>query len=148
MKISDIAGLSEPLTRLIEVISNGIGAVSKPYLIRKTTEARADEIRIIATAINEVAEKHQLPAVYKDGMVEVWSGPDDKSIDLNEIELNQRILKRIDYQERKRQKNIENITSIAANDHMQSQLLGGKALGLALAGYAEEAEIAFPRLHD
>ena len=32
------------------------------------------------------------------------------------------------------------ITSIAATDHMHSQLLQWKALGLALAGYAEEAE--------
>ncbi len=33
MDIKDLAGLSEPLTRLIEVISGGIGNVSESYLI-------------------------------------------------------------------------------------------------------------------
>lgn len=32
MDITDLAGLSEPLKRLIEVISSGIGNVSKPYV--------------------------------------------------------------------------------------------------------------------
>ena len=41
IKIEDVAGLSKPLTRLIEVIAQGIGNVTTPYLIRKTAEARA-----------------------------------------------------------------------------------------------------------
>ena len=51
MEITDLAGLSEPLKRLIEVISSGIGNVYKPYLIRKTADAKAYEIKVIANAI-------------------------------------------------------------------------------------------------
>ena len=34
MDIKDLAGLSEPLKKLIEVIGKGCGAVSKPFLTR------------------------------------------------------------------------------------------------------------------
>ena len=56
MEITDLAGLSEPLKRLIEVISSGIGNVSKPYLIRKTADAKAYEIKVIAEAMAENRE--------------------------------------------------------------------------------------------
>ena len=46
-------GLTELLTKLVEVISSGIGAVSKPLLIRLTAGARAYEIKKIAGAISE-----------------------------------------------------------------------------------------------
>jgi hypothetical protein len=50
MEIKDLAGLSDPLKKLIEVISTGVGALSKPYLVRKTADAKAYEIKIIAQA--------------------------------------------------------------------------------------------------
>lgn len=53
MEITDLAGLSEPLKRLIEVISGGIGNVSKPYLIKKTADAKAYEIKVISDAMAE-----------------------------------------------------------------------------------------------
>jgi len=41
MEIKDLFGLSKPLTKLIKVVSQGVGALSKPYLIRKTADAKA-----------------------------------------------------------------------------------------------------------
>ena len=46
-------GSTELLTKLVEVISSGIGAIFKPLLIRLTASARAYEIRIIAEATSE-----------------------------------------------------------------------------------------------
>ncbi len=114
MEIKDLAGLSEPLTRLIEVVSQGVGAVCSPYLLKKNTEARAYEISTISAALNKVAEEHQLPVVYKAGEVEVWQKPDDGTLTIAPKPLEDRTSLRINFQERKRQQNVENVTSIAA----------------------------------
>ena len=53
MEIKDLTGLSEPLKKLIEVASQGIGALSKPYLIKKTADAKDYEIKVIAEAIKD-----------------------------------------------------------------------------------------------
>ena len=107
-------GLSKPLTRLIEVISQGIGAATRPYLIRKVADARAHEIRVISDALKDVAEAKNLPVIYKDGEVEIWQRPDDRTLVLEPKTLDERASLRIDYQERKRQANIEHVTSAAA----------------------------------
>jgi len=51
MKISDLTGLSKPLTRLIEVIASGIGAVSRPYFIKREADAHAYEGDVWGTSI-------------------------------------------------------------------------------------------------
>lgn len=114
MDIKDIVGLSKPLTRLIEVISQGVGAVSAPYLVRKNAEAKAHEVRVISSALKEVAEQHHLPVVFKDGQVEIWQKPEDKTLILEQIDGETRATQRLEYKERKHQRNVENITSIAA----------------------------------
>jgi uncharacterized repeat protein (TIGR03899 family) len=114
MEIKDLAGLSQPLTKLIEVVSSGIGAVSQPYLIAKNAEAKANEIRAISDALSEVAGNHQLPVSYKNGQVDVWQKPEDKTLVLESKTSEERATLRSDYQERKRQNNIENVTSAAA----------------------------------
>lgn len=116
MEIKDIAGLSKPLTRLIEVISQGIGAVSRPYLIRRTADAKAHEVRVIAAALKDVANQHQLPVVFKDGEVELWQKPEDRTLLLDTSSCDERTASRTDYRERKRQNNVESITSVAAVD--------------------------------
>jgi hypothetical protein len=70
MDITDLAGLSEPLKRLIEVVSSGIGNVSKPYLIRKTSEAKAFEIKTISKAIAE-SQKLLGDIEYNDGKIKI-----------------------------------------------------------------------------
>jgi hypothetical protein len=114
MEIKDLAGLSEPFKRLIEVILQGIGAVSQPYLICKNAEARAYEIRVISAALAEVADNHTLPVIYKNGEIELWQKPDDHTLILESRKIDERSNLRLDYQERKKQANIESVTSIAA----------------------------------
>ena len=114
MEIKDLAGLSEPLTRLIEVISEGVGAVSAPYLIRRKADAQAYEIRMISAALYDVAENHHLPVIYKEGEFEIWQKPEDQTLLLDGKGIDERSNLRLDYRERKRQANIENVTSVAA----------------------------------
>ncbi|MEN6587610.1 MAG: DUF2806 domain-containing protein [Sulfuricella sp.] len=114
IEFKDIAGLSKPLTRLIEVISEGIGAVSRPYLVKKNAEAKAHEVRVISAALKDVAEQHKLPVIYKEGVIEIWQKPEDRTLTLAELSSQDRTSLRLDYQERKRQQNIESITSVTA----------------------------------
>jgi hypothetical protein len=114
IKIEDALGLSKPLTRLIEVIAEGVGGVTAPYLIRKTAEARAHEIKTISDALKNVAENAKLPVVYQAGDIEVWQKPEDGTLALSGRSIDERSAARRDYQERKRQENIEKITTVAA----------------------------------
>jgi len=114
MDIKDLTGLSKPLTRLVEVTSQGVGAVSTPFLIRKEAKARAVEIGAISEAIKSATGKNNLQVSYKDGKVEIWHEPEDRTLITDEMTINQRADVRVNYQERKRQANVENVTSIAA----------------------------------
>jgi len=116
MEIKDLVGLSKPLERLIDVISKGIGAVSAPYLVRKNADAKAYEIETISNALKQVNADLQIPVVYKDGAIETWITTDDRSLMLEVGPLEERAEMRIDYQERRRQANIENVTAIAAGE--------------------------------
>ena len=114
MEIKDLAGLSKPLTRLIEVTAQGIGAVSRPYLTRRDADAEAYKIQKIADAIKGVEEQNQLPVVYDGGKIEIWQKPEDRTLILGETTLDERAHSRADFKERKRQANLESITSAAA----------------------------------
>lgn len=114
MQIKDLAGLSKPLTRLIEVLSDGIGAVSRPYLIKRDADAKAYEVGVISAALKDVAERHQLPVVYSKGEIEVWQKPEDQTLLLEATSTEERVARRLDFQERKRQRNVENVASAAA----------------------------------
>ena len=48
IEIKDIAGLSKPLKKLIEVTAQGIGGVSRPVLTRLNANAKVYEIHTIA----------------------------------------------------------------------------------------------------
>jgi len=113
MEIKDLTGLSEPLKKLIEVVSQGVGALSKPYLIRKTADARAYEIKVIAESIkeNQVSLKQ---IGYNEEKLSLTSLDGDSV--KKELSLEERTQQRIDYKEQKRQRNIENITQKAAEN--------------------------------
>jgi len=49
-EITDLAGISQPIRKLIAVVSEGIGAVYRPRSIRKDADAKAYEMRVIAAA--------------------------------------------------------------------------------------------------
>jgi len=115
MEIKDLVGLSEPLKRLIEVISDGFGAISKPYLIKKTAEARAYEIKAITQAMAEtpILLTH---SDYEDGKIKITlqdKQPDDVSAITN------RVATRLQYQELRQQQNVESICANAAEELAQ-----------------------------
>ena len=66
MEIKDILGFGKilALDKLIDVVSSGVGRVTKPYFdrkdidtkayeIKKLAEAKAEEMKIIANAVND-----------------------------------------------------------------------------------------------
>ena len=79
MEIKDLVGLSEPLTKLIDVVSKGCGKVAAPYLIRAKAKAEADRIRIVSEALREAAVKNNLPIVYKDCLLYTSPSPRDRT---------------------------------------------------------------------
>ncbi len=82
--LSDVAGLSEPLTKLIETVGNAAGTLYEPTKIRKKAKAEADAIIISTKAESEKTD----------------------------IEI--RMQDRVVNHELRRQKNIESITHAAA----------------------------------
>lgn len=110
LEIKDITGLSEPLKKLIEVISFGIGRAAEPLLIKKKADAQAYEIATIAKAIEE--NKYALSKIQiSDGKVEVShaSAPESQ---IQQIE--ERIITRLSFQEVKRQSNIDSVVNHSA----------------------------------
>lgn len=53
MEIKDLAGLSQPLTKFVEVVSQGIGTLYEPTHIKRMAKSRAKEIKTISSAIND-----------------------------------------------------------------------------------------------
>jgi len=111
-EIKDLVGLSKPLERLVEVVSGGIGAVSKPYLIRRTADAKAYEIKAIAQAM---ADSQQLltHSEYEDGKIKVIS-PDPQSEGMPA--LSNRATARLQYQDLRQQQNVEAVCASAAEE--------------------------------
>ncbi len=113
MEIKDLTGLSEPLKKLIEVVSQEIGSLSKPYLIRKTADAKAYELKVIAESMKENQESLKQIG-YSEEKLSLIS-LDGESI-RKELTLEERTQQRVNFKEQKRQKNIENITQKAAGN--------------------------------
>jgi hypothetical protein len=123
MDIKDLAGLSQPLTKLVEVVSQGVGKLPRPYLIRKEADAKAYEIQTIADAIRNNLLSSGIIA-YKNQQVLFNTG--DEHTVKNQIE--ERILSRIVHQELKRQINIEEITQYAANQLKNEETVSNEKL--------------------
>ena len=89
----------KPLEKLIEVISKGIGTIYKPRAIRKEAEAKAYEIELIERAKSKaLAEGKEI-----------------------EVETIDRIQERFLHKELRKQKNIDNISQIAAQQLSQEE---------------------------
>lgn len=59
LEIKDLAGLSQPLTKLVEVVSAAIGTVYRPHGMKSEADAKAHEIRVLARAEAEAeVESH------------------------------------------------------------------------------------------
>jgi len=97
------------LTRLIEVIGQGVGAVSRPMLLRANADAKAYEIRQIAGAMKDVASENALSVTYKDGELKISAKAGTAELGLCDASIDDRAAVRVAYQERKRQNNIERV---------------------------------------
>jgi hypothetical protein len=115
MDIKDLAGLSEPLKRLIEVAAEGVGAISRPFLIKANANAKAFEIRTIAQAIAD-SQKLLGTTKYEDGNVIIESAPKQEILPVTDDNIEQRIIMRIAYQQAKKQSNIEQVVQFAADE--------------------------------
>lgn len=128
--MEDLLGIGKvlPIEKLIDVISKALGKVSnhyfdrknidaKAYEIRKLAEARADEMRTIATAIN--ANFLLSGGIeYNGGKIAISSPTQsiDQTIQASSQDksLKDRAEERVIYQEEKKQENLEHITAFAA----------------------------------
>lgn len=113
MEINDLTGLSKPLKKLIEVVAQGVGAITKPYLTRKMADAKAYEINTIAKAIKDNQENLK-EIEYSEEKLNLISLDSDNH--KQEFSIEQRTQKRVEFREQKRQLNIENITRNAVEN--------------------------------
>lgn len=119
MEIKDLAGISEPLKRLIEVVAEGIGGVSKPILTRKNADAKAYEIKTIAGAITE-SQQSLGPVKYETEAITI----DSTLNGLPEAPFEKRLTSRLSYLESKRQANTERITQYASAEFDGTEDIG------------------------
>ncbi|TDB63311.1 DUF2806 domain-containing protein [Arundinibacter roseus] len=137
MKLNDILGLGKvlPIDKLIDIVSNSFGKISKSYFdkkdvdtkayeIEKLAEARAKEMKIIATAIKA---NFQLTGgiEYKEEKLEISSQKvlpiEHQQTILVNPQLEDRTSERVNFQEAKKQLNIENVTTYAAEELKNEQ---------------------------
>ena len=123
MDIKDLAGLSEPLKRLIEVTAEGLGAIAHPLLVKRNADAKAYEIRAIAQAVAD-SQKLLGTVKYDEGNVIVESSPNQELLPPPEADIEHRILMRVAYQQARKQSNIENVVQYAADDLKSEQQVG------------------------
>lgn len=108
-KISDFFGVKEPLTKLVESISCGIGKIYEPMHIKRMAKAKAKEIETIGEAITK---NLNLPTMYDEGKISI----DSTSAE----ELIKRTGNRLSYQEIRKQQNIESVI-IGAYNQIKSE---------------------------
>lgn len=119
-EIKDLAGLSEPIKRLIEVVAEGIGGISRPLFTKKNADAKAYEIRTIAQAIAD-SQKLLGPVKYENGNMTIDISEQPEISEVPDATLDQRVISRMAFQEAKRQANIEQITGYAAEELSNEQ---------------------------
>jgi uncharacterized repeat protein (TIGR03899 family) len=135
MALQDILGIGKilPIDKLIDVMSSSVGRISKSYFdkkdsetkayeIKKIAEARAEEMKIMSKAIKE---NHLLTGgiKYSDEKLSIKS-LDNKQTDLSlNEEIKERTKNRIEYQETKKQLNLESITSVAAENLINEEAI-------------------------
>lgn len=104
IEISNIFGLEEPLTKLIECVGEGIGKMYEPTHIKRMAKAKQEEIKLIGEALTE---NINLPSKYENGKV---------SFDITSAdELLKRTGNRVLFSEMRKQQNIESIIAETYN---------------------------------
>lgn len=128
MSFNDILGLGKvlPIDKLLDMLSESVGAFTKSYFdrrdidtkayeITKLTEAKVGAMKMITAAIKESSDG--VGGInYNEGGMTIESLKEKKTLSLQsspDPSLEERTRSRIDYQEAKRQHNIEGVTSFA-----------------------------------
>jgi hypothetical protein len=114
MDIKDLAGLSQPLTKLIEVLSSGMGAIYRPIGIRREAEAHADATRLLGAAQLEVD-------VTRAHAIAVTDASNKLVLAEANVQIEERAQARLQYREVRRQENLEAIAE-AAVSHLPEQV--------------------------
>lgn len=102
LEITDVLGLSDPLSKLLETVSGGIGKVYEPIHIKRMAKAKAEELKLISAA---VSDNITLPTIYENGKITVDS--------TNFEELMKRTQERFLFQELSKQSNIDAVVTKA-----------------------------------
>ncbi len=120
MEIKDLAGLSQPMTKLIEVVEKGVGGWAKPWQIKRIANAKAYEIETIARALRNNSEALNL-LEYDGEKVKLLCEQSGVSPEAAQelIALNERAVSRLTHREMRRQANIEKAVHYAMDELLQ-----------------------------
>lgn len=125
MEVKDLAGLSKPLEKLIDVCSSGLGKVTEPRLIRKKAEAKAYEIEIMTQALLESKKKLGSDTTYENEGIKLVVNKSDPEIEEVEIikdsedeikTFNNDMEERLYFKNLKKEKNIYNTINFTMNE--------------------------------
>jgi hypothetical protein len=112
MDIKDLTGLGEPIKRLIEVVAESVGVISRPYFIKQTADAKAYEIKVISQAIAE-SRKLLGGGEYEGGSFKIPAAAETSN---QSLALPERSVARNEFQELRKQQNIESVCANAAEE--------------------------------
>lgn len=118
MDIKDVAGLSKPITKLIEVSAKGLGNLTEAYFSRKRTDANVYQIEKTSAAIVAVNKSSLTRLEFSDGDVNILCDKASISPAILEeyVALGERSEQRVLNKEIERQVNIENTLYQAADE--------------------------------
>lgn len=114
MDFTDLAGLSAPATKLIKVLSSGMGTVYRPISIRLDAAANAKAIRMLGAANLEVEVTRTNALAASDASNKVVLAEAS-------IQIEDRAQRRLQHREVRRQRNLEAIAE-AAVFHLPDQV--------------------------
>jgi Protein of unknown function (DUF2806) len=106
MDIKDLIGISKPLTKLLEVISSGMGTLYKPTGIRREASAQADAIRLLGNAQQETDMNRVLAMATTEAATKVF-------LVEASLQIEERARIRLEHREVQRQSNLEAVAESA-----------------------------------
>lgn len=109
LEIKDLAGISQPITKLVEVVSSAIGSTFRPRSMKSEADSKAYEIKTIAKANAEAAV-----ITKKIERSDIFSLVD--TLAMSHPELAERAKHRLLLREIEGQVNVEAIANHAANE--------------------------------
>ena len=105
IEVSDVFGVSEPLSKLIDSVSKGIGKIYEPIHVKRMAKAKSEELQLISETVND---NICLPTTYIDGSIIVDASDAE--------ELMRRTGNRLFFQEMQKQQNIDSVICYAYSE--------------------------------